>query len=39
MNVIRIGESLFEERVAVTLLLADLGAWGFAAFTTLNYYL
>ena len=33
------GESPFEERVAVLLLVADVGAWGFAAFTTITYYL
>jgi|EndMetStandDraft_8_1072994.scaffolds.fasta_scaffold33695_4 hypothetical protein len=39
MNLIQLGESLFEERVAVLLLIACVGAWGFTAFTTLTYYL
>ena len=39
MNLIQLGESLFEERVAIALLIAVAGTWGFAAFTTLTYYL
>ena len=39
MNVIRLGESLFEERLAVVLLVACVGTWGFTAYTTLTHYL